>query len=63
MYATAIRETVTNDELRDELKALAEKWEDEYQRYIDSELESERVMSVQQYKDTLELRRVLENYE
>jgi len=46
----------------EELEALADAWEDEYQTYIDSDVECERTMSVQQYKDTEELRSLIAEY-
>jgi len=47
----------------EELKKLTNRWEDEYQTYIDSEVECEVSMSVQQYKDTEELRNLIQDYE
>jgi hypothetical protein len=52
-----------SDELLEDLKDLKERWEWEYKTYIESEVELERIMSVQQYRDTCKLERLIEKYD
>jgi len=54
---------MTKQDLINDLRELIEGWEDEYESYIDSPVELERTMSVQQYIDKRELERVVDEHE
>jgi len=45
-----------------ELEALAERWRDEIDAYINSDIENERTMSAQQHMDACELEALIEEH-
>lgn len=54
---------MSEKDLLSDLKRLRNKWKDDYERYIDSDIESERILSTQQYVDCRELEELIEKHD